>query len=238
MAKRILMAMAIALGLLIVAALAAGLWFAREVGAHLTPPPDPAGQPSIASYASAAPPPAVPAPDLTPVFSWESIAQPPKSARPWTRWWWPGGDVEVDTLVRQLDVLDAAQFGGAEIQPFLSGAAAVKDPAVMDAVYSFDPPAYYDKLHALLRAAARRDWQLDLTHFSGWPPGGPEVNLDDSLTDIVYGEANITGGKRVVIDLPKPKPGPGEYIFSMIEFAGADFINFPVDHARVLSVAA
>jgi len=236
MVKRILIGAAILLGLLVVAVVSGGFWLTHEIGAHLAPPPGPAGQPSIASHASSEPAADAPAPQ--PAFSWESIAQPPKSARPWTRWWWPGGDVDTDTLLRQLDALDAAQFGGAEIQPFLSGMVAVKEPAVMDRVYSFDTPDYYEKLHILLRAAAQRGWQIDLTHFSGWPPGGPEVNLEDSLTEIVYGETTLSGGKSVVIDLPKPKPGPGEYIFSMIEFAGADFINFPADHARVLSVMA
>ncbi|HSB95683.1 MAG TPA: glycosyl hydrolase [Spongiibacteraceae bacterium] len=237
MLKRILTWLAVAVGVLLIVAGIGIAWYVHATKAHLVPPPDPAGQKSIATYATHEREP-VAKPELVKDFSWDSIAQPPKSARPWTRWWWPGGDVDVAVLLKQLDLLDAANFGGGEVQPFLSGMMTIKDPQVMENVYSFDKPAYYEKLNALMAGAAERGLQIDLTHFSGWPPGGPEINLEDSLTDIVYGEAEVSGGKTLSIQLPKPKPGPSEYIFSNIEFAGADFINFPAAHARVLSVLA
>lgn len=239
MFKRIAIGSGALLGLVIVVAAVGAGWFVHKVGDHLTPPPNPAGQSSIAEYARPAP--AAPAmePDLLGEFAWESIATPPKSARAWTRWWWPGGDVEAEGIVEQLAILDEAGFGGVEVQPFISGMMAVIDnEAVMKRVYRFDTPRYYDVLNAGIAAAAKRGMQFDLTHFSGWPPGGPEVNLEDSPTIMAYGEATVSGGRAVSLDLPKPKPGPSEYIFSMIEFAGADFINFPVEHARPLSVVA
>ena len=206
--KTILIGIAAVFGLLLVAVLVGAGWFIHAVRGHLVPPPDSAGQPSIATYAR--PDPATPAaaPVLVKDFSWDTIAQPPRSARPWTRWWWPGGDIDAATLVKQVELLDTAGFAGGEVQPFLSGATAIKDKAVMDRVYSFDTPSYYEKLRALLTAAAARDWQIDLSHFSGWPPGGPEINLDDSLTEIVYGETEVSGGRSVDVALPKPKGGP------------------------------
>lgn len=237
MGRRVSIVAGAVAGILLLLAAAGAGWLVHAVNAHLVPPPDPVGQKSIAAYVRPAPPAVAAAKPLLAPFSWDSLLQPPKSAYPWTRWWWPGGDVDAGTLIKQLHELDEAHFGGAEIQPFLSGAMAVQDSAAMDRVYRFDQPAYYATLHELLGAADTIGWQIDLTHFSGWPPGGPEINLDDSLTDLVYGEASVSGGP-VDIELPRPKPGPGEYIFSMIEFAGADFINFPADHARVLSVMA
>ena len=38
--------------------------------------------------------------------------------RPLVRWWWPGADVDPSELARELDVLAAQGFGGAEIQAF------------------------------------------------------------------------------------------------------------------------
>lgn len=235
--------MAIAIGALlalaiVVAAVGAG-WFVHKVGEHLTPPANPPGQPSIAEYARPMPVDPVAGPDLLGEFSWETIATPPKTARAWTRWWWPGGDVDATSVIDQLAMLDEAGFGGVEVQPFLGGMTAVVDnKEIMERVYRFDTPAYYEALNAGIAAAAERGMQFDLTHFSGWPPGGPEVNLDDSLTVMTYGEATVGGGRTVSLELPKPKPGASEYIFSMIEFAGADFINFPAEHARPLSVVA
>jgi hypothetical protein len=238
MSKRVFVVAGAIAGLIVLIGVVGAGWLVHAINSHLVPPPDPAGQQSIATYEGKAPSTPPNAKPLLAPFSWDSLAQPPKSAYPWTRWWWPGGDVDAATLIKQLHELDDAHFGGAEIQPFLSGAMAVEDEAAMARVYAFDKPAYYTALRSLLGAADERGWQIDLTHFSGWPPGGPEINLEDSLTDLVYGEATVSGGRTIDVKLPRPKPGVGEMIFSMIEFAGADFINFPADHARVLSVMA
>lgn len=229
----ILLALAVLLGL------GGAWWLYASVQKHLSPPDDPPGQPSIASYAQPEQGGGETLPGtLVKDFSWDHLLDPPKSARPWTRWWWPGGDVDATTLEKQLALLDETGFGGGEVQPFLSGSMTVKDPAAMERLYSFDKPSYHQTLKAAMAAAASRGMQLDLTHFSGWPAGGPEINLEDSPTEIVYGETEIKGGGRVDVALPRPRPGPGEYIFSMIEFAGADFLNFPADHAKFLSAVA
>ena len=226
------------LGLIALFALAGIIWFIHSVQSNLLPPPDPVGQKSIASYATAESTGSISPPVLVQDFSWDSIPNPPKSSRPWTRWWWPGGDVEVRVLSRQLDVLDAAGFGGAEVQPFAMGMQAVKDEAALKRVYSFDGATYYSALKTLLATAAARGWQLDLTHLSGWPAGGPEVNLDDSIGSIVYGETHVNGGKKLSIEVPQPRPGASDYIFAAFEFFVGDFINFPAEHARLLSVIA
>ena len=46
---------------------------------------------------------------------------PPKTARPMVRLWWPGLDVAEDELIRELDEMDRLGIGGAEIQPFVIG---------------------------------------------------------------------------------------------------------------------
>ena len=140
--------------------------------------------------------------------------------------------------MRQLEELDAAGFGGGEVQPFISGMMSIEDQAAWERVYAFDKPAYHQTLDHLMSAATARGLQLDLTHFSGWPPGGPEINLGDSLTVIAYAEEKVSGGRSVSLELPKPHAGPSEYIFTAMEFAGADFINFPAEHARLISVVA
>lgn len=238
--KRFVIGICVLVCLMVVLAAGAVIWTLSSVQGHLTPPPDAAGQKSIAEYASGIQPHHLAAePVLISEFDWNSIDAPPKSARPWTRWWWPGGDVDAQTLKDQLVLLEAAGFGGAEVQPFISGMLGIADDAArLKKVYRFDSPYYYDTLDATLNAAQALGLQLDLTHFSGWPPGGPQITLDDSLTEIAYSEVAVSGGELLEVTLPPPRPGPGEYIFSMIEFSGADFINFPVEQARLLSVVA
>ncbi len=236
--RRLAIALLAIAGILLLLALGGAGWLVHKTRQHLDPPPDPTGQPGIASYVVPEPtPPAQPL-ELVSGFSWDSILAPPKSARAWTRWWWPGGDVDADTLKRQLGELDAAGFGGAEVQPFIGGMGAVRDEATWARVYGFDTPAYYRTLDTLLSAATARGMQLDLTHFSGWPAGGPEVNLDDSLTVIAYGEERAAGGKTVTLEPPKPRAGASEYLLTVMELAGSDSVNFAAAHARLLSVVA
>jgi len=51
----------------------------------------------------------------------QQFQNPAKEYRPMVRWWWPGNDVKDVELRREVDLLDQANFGGAEIQPFTVG---------------------------------------------------------------------------------------------------------------------
>ena len=51
----------------------------------------------------------------------QQFLSPEKKYRPIARWWWPGNDVTEEELRREIDVLDKAGYGGAEIQAFNKG---------------------------------------------------------------------------------------------------------------------
>ena len=51
----------------------------------------------------------------------QQFQNPAKTYRPMVRWWWPGGDVTDAELRREVALMDQANFGGAEIQPFVIG---------------------------------------------------------------------------------------------------------------------
>ncbi len=242
MVKRLLAIVSVLIVVVLIGGAAGGAWFVSRLQGHLTPPADPGGQESIALLANPIDSRSrvgVPFTGTEQLTGWAGIDDPPLSARPWTRWWWPGGDVELTVLRAQLDDLFDSGFGGVEVQPFIGGMINVADnEGVMDRVYSFDSPAYHQTLKGAIDYAHTLGMEVDLTNFSGWPPGGPQINLEDSPTVMAYGEATVTGGGEIVVDLPLPKPGPAEYIFSVMEFAGIDFMNFPVEHANLLSVIA
>jgi hypothetical protein len=114
--------------------------------------------------------------------------------RPMVRWWWPGGDVEKEELLREIGLLADNMFRGAEIQPFVSGIdpKEIADPA--SPIHDYDSEAYYEKLVAVLEEAKKRGLTIDLTMGSGWHAGGTMVPLEDNIdTLILWG--NDGGGR-------------------------------------------
>jgi hypothetical protein len=127
---------------------------------------------------------------------------PALAYRPWTRWWWPGGAVEREELLREVRLLADNFFGGAEIQPFVAG---IKRETALDpnsGISSYDSPEYYQKLVAVLEMAQQLGLQIDLTLGSGWPAGGTFVPLEDNVKTLLYGEMTVTQA----VEMPVPPP--------------------------------
>ena len=105
----------------------------------------------------------------------QQFQDPPKAYRPMVRWWWPGGDVTDVELRREVRLLDQANFGGAEIQPFAIGL----DPNMSDEarkrVNDYLTPTFFSHMQAALEEARTRGMWLDYTFGSGWPFGGAGI---------------------------------------------------------------
>lgn len=100
---------------------------------------------------------------------------PPRDYRPMVRWWWPGGDVTDAELRREVDLLDQANFGGAEIQPFVIGLHPHMPADVQKRVDDYLTPAFFSHVKAALDEARAHGMWLDYTFGSGWPFGGAGV---------------------------------------------------------------
>ncbi len=105
----------------------------------------------------------------------QTFQHPGKAYRPMVRWWWPGGDVSDVELRREVDLLDQANFGGAEIQPFLIGLKDDMPDATRKRVDDYLTPAFFAHMGAALKEAQARGMWLDYTFGSGWPFGGAGV---------------------------------------------------------------
>ena len=136
------------------------------------------------------------------LFSKSDFEQPSATYRPWTRWWWPGGAVEQDELIREIRLFAEKMFGGVEIQPFTAGIypETLKNPD--SPIYDYDSPAYYKKLVAVLEEAEKQGIQVDLTMGSGWPAGGSFVPIEDNVDTLVYGEATVYSGCKYACPAP------------------------------------
>ena len=98
---------------------------------------------------------------------------PPKKYRPLVRWWWPGDNVTESELRREIDVLDQAGFGGAEIQAFNKGF--VNDnfsQTQFQRINSFATPSFFRHVGIAAEEARNHGMFVDYTFGSGWPFGG------------------------------------------------------------------
>src|SRR5262245_51569627 len=136
-----------------------------------------AGLLSVPAFATKPPPPEE-SPD------WPQIT---RTAKPWTRWWWPGSAVEPQQLAAQLRAFHEAGLGGVEITPIYGarGAEAQYRP--------FLSGAWMDALAHTAREAGRLDLGVDMATGTGWPFGGPTVSPEDGSSVLAIVDGRLTG---------------------------------------------
>jgi alpha-L-rhamnosidase len=147
------------------------------------------------------------------------FADPPKAARPMVRWWWPGGDVTPEELRREIGVLDAAGFAGAEIQPFRGGLKSDMPAATLARVNDYPTASFYSNVRAALEEARDRGLFLDLTLGSGWPFGGGEaITPELAASELRFTQKVVTGPARFRerIELPEPRATAGMFLSRMV----------------------
>ncbi|MDW5267072.1 MULTISPECIES: glycosyl hydrolase [Acidobacteriaceae] len=105
----------------------------------------------------------------------QQFQNPAKNYRPMVRWWWPGNDVKDAELRREVDLLDQANFGGAEIQPFTIGLDPNMPEATRKRVDDYLSPSFFAHMQAALEEARAKGMWMDYTFGSGWPFGGAGV---------------------------------------------------------------
>lgn len=227
------------LALVVLAVVVVGLMLKNGIDKEFKPqaytPPRP-----LSSYADEAPPPVRPVAAAPAPLDWAAIDAPPASAKPWIRWWWPGGDVDNGELRREIGELTKAGFGGAEVQPFGMGTEAGigKDQAVRDRVYSVDTPGFFKTLQTFMGDAEAAGFKIDMNHYSGWPAGSSAVTAAEGLQTLAWSEKVFTGGKRVTIELPRPKPGLNAMLLGLASALSPteDIADFDPKSAEILSV--
>ena len=106
----------------------------------------------------------------------QQFQSPPKKYRPLVRWWWPGDDVAEAELRREIDVLDRAGFGGAEIQAFNKGFAKKNlSKAQTQRINSFATRSFFRHVGIAAEEARNNGMFVDYTFGSGWPFGGGDA---------------------------------------------------------------
>ena len=134
---------------------------------------------------------------------------PPRSARPHTRWWWPGSAVTPTLLTRDLEEMKRAGLGGFEVTVVWR----FYEKGNID----YLSPAWFEAVRHVLREAQRLDLGVALTFAPGWDFGGPWVAPTDRSKVLAVCWEDFTGPFSYEGPLPRFKdagtPTTGLYAY-------------------------
>jgi len=137
-------------------------------------------------------------------FDISKFVNPPKSARPMARWWWPGLDVDKEELLREVADMDEMNLAGGEVQAFCDGISPEMkaDPEEQKKLHRYRTDFYFDIITSILEEMKKRGLILDLTACSGWPTNGTDVPLSQNQQHMYMMAVDVVGGGERTVKLP------------------------------------
>lgn len=127
---------------------------------------------------------------------------PPLKFGAFTRWWWPGNDVEKEELKRELNAFSDIGIAGVEIQPFIRGLNPNMTDSIKKRVYSWDSPSFYENIQTVAKHAREIGLIVDLNAGSGWSTGGSHLTAEDNFLTIKHTAVEIRGGQQITMNVP------------------------------------
>lgn len=124
-------------------------------------------------------------PDASGQVKWPQITQ---QAKPWTRWWWLGSEVNKKDLTTVMQQYRDAGLGGLEITPIYG----VKREE--GKYLKFLSPGWMDVFDHTLREGKRLGLGIDLANATGWPFGGPWIQDEDACKYMATKTYTVNGG--------------------------------------------
>jgi hypothetical protein len=114
-----------------------------------------------------------------------------KEMRPWTRWWWMGSAVDQKNLGIALDTYAAAGIGGVEITP-IYGVKGFEDRYI-----DFLSPKWMTMLDYTVKKAGSIGMGVDMNTGTGWPFGGPQIDINAAASKFVVQQYQLLKGKSL-----------------------------------------
>ncbi len=122
-------------------------------------------------------------------------------AKPGTRWWWMGSAVDSVNLEYNLRQYSTAGMGTLEITPIygVQGNEAAEIP--------FLSKKWMELYRYTISQANVDGMEIDMNNSTGWPFGGPSIDIKDAACKLLSSEYDVKGGKVVhlSVDVPDPK---------------------------------
>jgi hypothetical protein len=139
----------------------------------------------------------------------QSFLAPPPDSRIMMRWWWFGPTVTHARLERELRLMKEGGIGGVEIQPVYP--LVLDDPAAGISTFPFLSDRFIDALRFAGDKARELGLRVDLTVGSGWPFGGPQVDVDHAAGKLRVERAAAPVSLRLAV----PSIGAGEKLIAV-----------------------
>ena len=155
---------------------------------------------------------------------------PQPGDKPWVVWYWPGTDVDLRTLSRQLGWIKQQGFGGVEV--VITGLGIEPDQRRG----CFRDPVWMFTLRELSRMAGHLDLGLDWTLGPGIP-----ADYCQGQQILTWGEAHVRGGRLLSADIPEPVPSSGHRFAGTLNREDVQhdrWISFPDSSHRLLGLWA
>ncbi len=149
---------------------------------------------------------------------------PPAEAKPFVRWWWNGNRVEEKEVLRELDLLKRAGFGGVEINP-IAMPPVTGEPS--QEALEWLSPQWNEVLKAACLGAKERGMIADLLVGSGWPFGGKFLQPDQTIERMAINYKEINGLQTLrlsVVELENDLPA--EYLRGRLEQESKRILKF------------
>lgn len=141
---------------------------------------------------------------------------PPPEARPFFRWWWNGNNVNLNEIIRELDLMKKAGIGGVEINP-VEMPEQITGPEREGLVWLSDE--WIKVLKGTLREAEKRNMIADLIVGTGWPFGGEFLKSEETIQGLHVKTKELTGPGIELVELPGIDPENERYL-QIILFPG------------------
>lgn len=112
-------------------------------------------------------------------------------ARPATRWWWLGSAVDKQNLTYNLEKYAEAGMGGVEITPIygVQGNEANEIP--------FLSSQWMEMLQHTQSEGKRLRLDVDMNAGTGWPLGGPMIDIEQAATKAIFQEYRLSAGEKL-----------------------------------------
>ncbi len=145
----------------------------------------------------------------------EAFTNPPAGSRAWVRWWWNGNRVNEKEVLRELDLLKEAGFGGVEINP-IKMPPVTGQPEQKQLVWL--SPEWIRVLKTACLGARERGMMADLLVGSGWPFGGKFLKPEQTIERMAINYKELEGPMEINISVGKlVNDLPAEYLSDSME---------------------